>query len=408
MDLNPLPNSPGELPENLAELMSAASGPGQQGPEARAGLRTQLKPQEELANLKDELIHDKIDEAEEEDRAERERVMDFFEGIFGENSGLAKFFTNITAWLVVHETDFSDEDFQEKVFSEARELAKERFTKDGGLDRAEVSHRANGYGKANSPEAIAEAAKKGEDKIEIDLRLGTDGEVYIVHNSIDSNENPSAHFPSLEKCLTAYLENKSNPDSTLFLDVKDPGVIEKLIPTIQQVEAAHPGAQVNYLIMSHSPEILQKAAENTKVPLMFYYYPTATLNLSGNLLKLVGRSGLKTVAQFADPLAGTSLYEDLKETRIVYNDQEIDSEEKTDKSLHIYDTLPNDRILSMIKKSQGYICMPAKLTTPELVQAAHKKGVQVAVWGVKEGKSFETIETLGVDLIITDTPTQAV
>lgn len=378
-------------------------------------LKTDLKSdaQKKLEELEGKSKRDIIDHEMDLENEKINGVKKFFSGIFGEKSAITSMLTNITCWLFVNERDFNSQDFNKMVDEQAKDSAKKRFNREE-LKNFIVAHRALGFGKKqNSIEALTEALNKGEKEIEIDLRMGSDGNVYVVHDSIDSDKNPQGRYPTIYEFLSAFARTKQGDDTKIFLDIKDPAVTAQLYETIAKVDNEnasnpdyHPVSQ-EYLIQSFDSQALKTAhGKNPNTPLVFNYYPICKLKSAAGLISMTGKEGLKRIAAGIDLISGSSIVADLDETQIKLNGKDLENTgpKKTDKILHIYNELPDEEILAMIKQSNGYLCMPAPLTTKYLVEKAHKKGLRVAVWGADNENIIQAIEQLNVDLVISDTP----
>ncbi|MBT4916841.1 hypothetical protein HN709_01245 [Candidatus Peregrinibacteria bacterium] len=330
----------------------------------------------------------------------------FFARIFGEGSKVTMFFTAIADKLGIGKK----EDIEFKKFQE--EIGEE------DIETFIVSHRALGYGrhKENSKEAIEAALDGGEQQLEIDLRVGDDGEIYITHDTIDGIEDPAEKFLPLEDALDVFAQHPSQ-DIAIFFDVKDPRVLDALDQVIAKKDLEYAG-NTNYkpiaekhFVMGFNHEVIAKAHEkNPRRPLMFNYIPTALLKDSVAEFDKYDRDDIESICSTVDSFAGTHLEDDLKTTTINLHGRELRPPGETPKIeniIHVVEELPNieignppQDILDVVK----YVCIPAPLATKALVNKIRARGVKVAVWGA-EGKHIQkAIGSVKADLVISDKP----
>jgi glycerophosphoryl diester phosphodiesterase len=272
-----------------------------------------------------------------------------------------------------------------------------------------ISHRALGYGKAqaNSIEAATSAINGGEKQIEIDLRLGDDGEIYVEHDPIKGIKNPGKKFPKLTDMM-ALFANHERQDVAIYFDIKEVGVLDKLDAAIASVDGQNqerPGYEPiakRHFVSSFNDEVLAKAKEqNPERPLIFNYIPTARLKGADKLVANMGHKKIGKICKTIDKTYGTSLVQDLGTTIVKVDGEPIkDHPENAANKLNLFAELPPPEIL----KNVTYIGVPLQLATKNLVANAHKAGVKVGVWGAKESDVEYAIGVLQVDMIISDNP----
>lgn len=337
------------------------------------------------------------------------KVKAFFEKIFGEKSKISSFLSIITTSLAekfefLNKTKISWGDFENQLKTAAEKVADIPFN----LKEFIVSHRALGYGryKENSKEALVSAMRKGEKQIEIDLRRGKDGKIYLNHDSIAHIENPKKHFTSLSEALNTIAEDE-NQDIVIFFDIKEEGIVEEMDAMIAETDKKFKNKEYisiseRHFVASFNFKILKTAKKLTRNrPLMFFYIPVYTLKGLAEFIKRLGQRKMMEVCKVIDKFSGGHLAEDLAKTCVTIDGEEIsETNERGDTFLGIFTKLPSEEIL----KTVNYICVPAILAGKELVKKAHEKGVNVAVWGMSEGHIQRAIVEVGADLVITDKP----
>jgi glycerophosphoryl diester phosphodiesterase len=374
-------------------------------------------PQGERGVLKQELegvqANRKGDEASRnalssEIEAQRDgRVERFFTGIFGK-SFVTSFLTKLTSPFLGR---FIGKEIPMEEFEEKFALAEK--DSDGmpiDIEEFIISHRALGYGreKENSPEAVKAAIDGGEKQIEIDLRLGDNGEVYVVHDSIKGEDTPSEKHTSLKDMLEIFASHK-NQDVAIYFDIKEVGVLDKLDAAIASIDGpANTGREgynpigKRHFVSSFNEELLARAHEsNPDRPLIFNYIPTARLKGADKLVASMGHKKVGKTCRKIDKLYGTALERDLGTTIVQVDGEAIKGHPEGAKNrLNLYAELPPKKILSKV----AYIGVPLALATKTLVANAHNAGVKVGVWGAEDSEIQYALGVLGVDMIISDNP----
>ncbi len=330
-------------------------------------------------------------------------IRSFWEETFGKGA-LASLFIGLNAFLAGEEGTFDAKAFDEEISARAKELSKAGFN----VDEFVVAHRSLGYGRhrENSEEGLRAALNGGEKQIEIDLRKGPDGKLYLSHGPIDKKN--VGKLLSLEKALEI-LADSNNQNVAIFFDVKEEGVVKRLDSALNIVDTANQGKEGyrkirdRHFIMAFDKSIIREAKKsNGARPLIYYYMPAGEYGIMTGLLSLIGRKRIKGMLDTVDSVAGTRTAEGLEGTGLSVSGENIGKKFKT--TFNIRKSLPSSEMLSSIKSTNGYICIPAPLATKELVNEIKSKGVKVAVWGANDERIKKMIMELGVDLVITDTP----
>lgn len=338
------------------------------------------------------------------------KVKGFFEKVFGKENKISSFLSLITTSLAekfefLNKVKMPWSDFENQLKTAAEKAAKFPFD----LKEFIVSHRALGYGryKENSGEAIMAAIKGGEKQIEIDLRRGVDGKIYLNHDSIAQIENPEKHFTGLSEALTIFAENE-NQDVVIFFDIKERGIVEELDAMIEVTDKKYKNRHEyipianKHFIASFNFETLKTARKSRKErPLVFFYIPVYTLKGLAEFIKKLGQKKMMEIYKVIDRFTGGHLAKDLEKTCVTVDSEKIEeTNENGDTSLGIFTALPPDEIIKTVE----YLCVPAILASKELVKKIHEKGANVAMWGVSERRIQNAIVELGADLVITDKP----
>ncbi|MBI4234955.1 glycerophosphodiester phosphodiesterase [Candidatus Peregrinibacteria bacterium] len=337
-------------------------------------------------------------------------VKSFFDRIFGKDSKAGTFLSMLTSALAEKfslsgQTQMPWDVFKSQLAAAAKDVAKHPFN----LREYIVSHRALGYGrkKENSAEAIVAAIKGGEKQIEIDLRLGIDGEIYLNHDPIGHIKNPEKHFVKLKDALMIFADN-IHQDIVIFFDLKEQGIVEKMDEIIKKVDQkfskknAYVQIMDRHFILGFDFEILKKARKlKQNRPLIFCYIPLDRLKGLARLIEKLGQNKMIEICQVLDSFSGGNLSLDLAKTCVSVDDKAISETNETGENvLGIFTNLPSDEIL----KTVDYLCIPAVLAGAKLVKRIHDKGLNVAVWGASGKHIQEAIVESGADLVISDNP----
>jgi glycerophosphoryl diester phosphodiesterase len=358
--------------------------------------------QSKLKELKEETLRKKITE-ETEDALESEKgLRNIFTSLVG-SSMMASLLMKITNLFT---GEFDPDEVRRRFDETAEEIAKKKIN----IEDYIVSHRALGYGrnKQNSKEALMSALKGGEQQVEIDVRE-LDGKLYLSHDPIDKKVDKKkllSFEDALETFSTYGKRDKKGDLPVLFIDVKERGLMKKIDSAIDNVDGRKLGEPIRdrHFVNTFDVGIMREASKRPR-PLIFYYLPTKKITGLSTMLSVVGWKGAKRLLGAVDSAAGTSYAKSLSKTGLNHNGKSIGKDPKGgEKSFNIFDELPSDDILEMIRKSGGYICIPPQLATKELVEKAHSKGVKVAVWGANDERIKKMIFDLNVDMVISDTP----
>jgi len=337
------------------------------------------------------------------------KVRTFFEKVFGKQNKVSSFLSLVTSTLAekfefLNKVKMPWDEFENQLKTAAEKVSQLPFN----LKEFIVAHRALGYGryKENSKEALMAAMRKGEKQIEIDLRRGIDGKIYLAHDSIKNVQNPQKHFTSLAEALKTIAEDE-NQDVVIFFDIKEKGIVDEMDKMIEGIDKKFKSKEYipiaeKHFVMGFNFKTLKLAKKLRKNrPLIFCYIPVHSLKGFAEFIKRLGQRKMMGICKVIDKFSGGHLAEDLSKTCVTVDGEKLDeTNEMGDTFLGIFTELPSDEIL----KTVNYICVPAILAGAELVKKAHNKGVNVAVWGASESHIQKMIVEVGADLVISDKP----
>lgn len=340
----------------------------------------------------------------------RNSVQSFFSGIFGEKSKVGSFLTMLTVSLAAKFPSLNKNDITWTAFENHLKLAA-KSSENQPFDLSEyiVAHRALGYGreKANSKDALIAAIKGGEKQIEIDLRRGIDGKIYLNHDAISHIKNPEKHFIKLTEALEIFAKDL-HQDIVIFFDIKERGIVEEMDEIIARTDSRfkkrsdYAAIKDRHFVMGFDFEILKTARKlDKKRPLIFCYMPLDKLKGLARLMEKLGQKKMIGICEVLDNFSGGHLASDLSKTCVRIDDKDLDeTNENGENVLGIFTKLPPEEIL----KAVDYLCIPAVLASDNLVKRIHGKGLNVAVWGASGKYIQEAIIQSGADLVISDNP----
>ncbi|MBI4232170.1 glycerophosphodiester phosphodiesterase [Candidatus Peregrinibacteria bacterium] len=327
------------------------------------------------------------------------------EWIFGQNNAISTFISGITGWLA-RATGWGNKEvpwdkFQEELAKQGKEAEAKPFN----LEEFVVAHRSLGYGrhKENSLEAIEAAVAGGEKQIEIDLRMGKDGEIYLAHDPIPGDDSLDK-YTKLDDTL-AFLAK--HPDVVILFDIKEKAALSKMDEKIAVYDRRFPNSKLKdrHFVVAFDDELAKEASEKKPDrPVIFAYVPLVRLEGMSDVFQKMKNQEFQALCRQVDQLTGGSvkLADNFDETSLRINGQKVEGGNHTNyrNVLNVYNELPPENILAGIT----HIAIPALLATPQLVQKAHDKGLKVVVFGV-EGKALQqAIVDLKPDLVVSDNP----
>lgn len=229
----------------------------------------------------------------------------------------------------------------------------------------------------NTIEAFAAGMKAGADRLELDVHATADGEVVVLHDeTLDRTtdgtglvrEKTLAEVRELDAGAKFVADDGSRPFA-------GKGV---RIPTLAEVFEAFSGVPLNIEIKQNAPQI-----EAQVLAVIDRFSARSQVLLAAEVGEIMER--IRVAAP--DVPSGTSL-EDGAEFLDLWAKNRLDDYRPRGIAFQIPPTF-----------------MGEPLVTPELVELAHGKGVEVHVWTIDEADEIERLLGLGVDGIMTDRPT---
>ncbi len=216
-----------------------------------------------------------------------------------------------------------------------------------------IAHRGGSkYAPENSLEAFKDAIKSKVDGVELDVHLTKDGKVIVMH---DENVKRTTDGYGLIKDLTMkQIRMFHRPNG-------------EPVPTLQDVIDIIKGKCFCII------EIKDEGMEKKVIAIIKKNKIAKTTIISSKLPDI-----LRKVKKIAPKI-------------------------KTD--IIIEKPLKPDEIIKEAEKTNAkIIASPDLLTTKELVEKAHKKGLKIYVWTVNKKKNIEKFKAMRVDGIMTDYP----
>lgn len=366
--------------------------------------RTSLKDAQNI--LKDELTVEKKEEILKKGSNE---LVNLVESIFGKDTGLTTILKSVLSYFMpsVSAEGFIDWNKFSGIQGEA-------------VEKAVISHRAGGYGEKpeNSVAAIQEAVKNGETEIELDFRLNSEGEIVAAHDNTPESIAKGEKLDDLLKEMTQHKE------VTYLMDLKgDASLVEALSAKINGLEDSE-GFKKQLVFTAFNPVALQKATELfPEQQIFFHYFPKGKmpfLDIAQNLLKSdipMVKEKLHGLLTSIDKQTGSN-YAAQIDTILLLSNEKAPFKTTAEKKeiIHIYNVLPPESVLAMLKKSGGALSVPWPMVSewPEFFKKAKDADVKIAVFGFgkaigEEGKkahdaNLQKAIAMGANYIITDHP----
>ncbi len=263
-----------------------------------------------------------------------------------------------------------------------------------------LSHRFRGYAPVEHTfSGFYEAAKSSVKYFEIDTRASKDGVLYVFHDPyiqghlfpqeessvIDSIKiNGGERIPRLDAALGIFSE-KFSPDTVFCLDVKDIGLEKEHIRLIKKHGLEKQTAIVSWCALS----LMNFSREGFSAPLFLSHQSLFAYGLRGRLTEFFAQNRIK-VKKY-NVLTGRNVFESVP--RELYQGYFH--------SLRCR-TLP-DKLMQVIQKSGGGVCVAKNLVCPELISYCTENGLKLWVYSVNEIGSYRRFAAMdGVDMIFSD------
>ncbi|QAR32951.1 glycerophosphodiester phosphodiesterase [Geovibrio thiophilus] len=263
-----------------------------------------------------------------------------------------------------------------------------------------LSHRFRGYAPVEHTfSGFLEAAKSSVKYFEIDTRASKDGVVYVFHDPyihghifpqtgstvIDSiniyNDEP---VPRLDDALRIFKTDFSS-DTVFCLDIKDIGFEKEHIRLIEKHGLEKQVAIVSWCALA----LMNFSREGFSAPLFLSYQSLFSYGLRGRLTEFLAQNRIK-VKKY-NVFTGKNVFESIP--RELYQGYFH--------SLRCR-TLP-DKLLKVIRKSGGGVCVAKNLICPELVSYCNENGLRLWVYSVNEINAYRRFASMdGVDMIFSD------
>ncbi len=237
-----------------------------------------------------------------------------------------------------------------------------------------VGHRgAAGLAPENTLGAFAKGIEAGVDAIECDVHLSADGALIVMHDpnvsrtTDGTGDIPSLTLAELQKLNAAAKFSGGWP-------TKEP------VPTLAEVLALAKGKvdvqiEIKVPALGGYPGIERKVAE-----------AVAAAGMTEHVLVICFKLDTLRAIHAADPRLRTGY---------LVSESTVPSQWLVSRSAML-DALQENEV--------GFLGSSAAFLSPELVQAAHERGLQVGVWTIDTAGDMRRFAAMGVDAITTNRP----
>ncbi len=245
-----------------------------------------------------------------------------------------------------------------------------------------IAHRgAMGEAPENTLRAFEEAVAHGADAIEMDLHATRDGHLVVIHDATrDRTTDKRGRITDLT--FTEIKEADAgfhfSPDGGLTFPYRGRGCE---IPTLDDVLISFPSTPLLLEVKQVRPPIVEMILQA--------------------LIRYRREDGIAIVSEYDDPLRQVRLRAPALPTG--FSTREILDFASRVQSGNFGDWTPPGRLLSLPESLTG-----TPLATPDLITAAHARGLPVFFWTINDPDAMRRLLTLGADGIITDYPARLV
>jgi len=237
-----------------------------------------------------------------------------------------------------------------------------------------VGHRgAAGLAPENTLGAFAKGIEVGVDAIECDVHLSADGELIVMHDpNVSRTTDGSGDIPSLT--LAELQKLNAAAKFSGGWSTKEP------VPTLAEVLALAQGKvdvqiEIKVPAMGGYPGIERKVAE-----------AVAAAGMTEHVLVICFNLDTLRAVHAADPRLRTGY---------LVSESTVPAQWLISRSAML-DALQESKV--------SFLGSSAAFLSPELVQAAHERGLQVGVWTVDTAGDMRRFAAMGVDAITTNRP----
>jgi len=249
-----------------------------------------------------------------------------------------------------------------------------------------MAHRGGaGLWPENTMHAFAEALALGVDVLEMDLHGTADGALVIIHDStLDRTTNGTGAVGALTLAELKKLDAgyRWTNDGGRTFPFRGRSIT---IPTLREVLDAFPGARLNIDIKGSPPPALVKNFCRS----LRESRATASVN--------VASFNWQTLAEFRQECPEVSTSAGFDEVLALLSDAPAGGQQQQQGTAA--DKAHRPRVVQVPESAGG-----RELLTAKLIEAAHRRGLEVHVWTVNDEAAMRRMIKLGVDGIITDRP----
>ncbi len=249
---------------------------------------------------------------------------------------------------------------------------------DGPRPRLFGHRGAAGEAPENTIESFRLALEQGADIIETDVRGSREGEIVVIHDaSVDRTTDGSGAVVDLELARVRELDAgfRFSRDGGKTYPFRGTGL---RIPTLAEVIEELPGIPLNIEIKQESPSIVERVVELARSAAR----PLVLASANDSIMRRVRELAPDIPTSF-------SAREIVDFVRAVLAGAEP--------------PVPHGARALQIPPDYGGIM----LVTEQLVEAAHRVGVEIHVWTINDTGEMGRLLDLGVDGIMTDFPGRA-
>ena len=248
-----------------------------------------------------------------------------------------------------------------------------------------MAHRGGaGLWPENTMHAFAQAIALGVDVLEMDLHGTADGALVIIHDgTVDRTTNSTGAVGALMLAELKKLDAgyRWTNDGGRTFPFRGRSIT---IPTLREVLDAFPGSRLNIDIKgAPQPALVKNFCRSLRES-----RATASVN--------VASFNWQTLAEFRQECPEVSTSAGFDEVLALLSDAPAGGQQQQGTAA---DKAHRPRVVQVPESAGG-----RELLTAKLIEAAHRRGLEVHVWTVNDEAAMRRMIKLGVDGIITDRP----
>lgn len=287
-----------------------------------------------------------------------------------------------------------------------------------------LSHRLRGFAEHESTlKGMHAALGAGVQHVEFDVRVTRDGTLIAYHDPYFQTDDGAwqqvdewdlkdlhaqsrmRHVPTAADMVARFAADMT-PQSFLHVDVKVVGQADTLIAILAAADVLN-----RTVLVSWVPAVLQEFNRQAPtLPVCFSHVSFARAPSLYGVAKQIARPGLRRIAARGLKRLSPHASAALSTARLDFADDGDPSvvmapEDRAGRNhIHVVPGLLSGRMLSLLKATNGFACLPGWCAQRALVSQYQKLGVRVALFAAGSAAVLEQLLATDADIIYVDHP----